>query len=142
MVLKPTWLVLVCCMAVAFPAAAAEPDPFGGRLLPIELVVAFRKQIDLTPEQNKRLGELVVELQQSVAGKQWEMQTTFADLLEQLDQNPIAEQRALDLARHAIDVENQIKVEQLRMLVRVRNMLTDSQVEFLRARLAAGWKKD
>jgi len=142
MVLKPTWLMLVCCMAVAFPAAAAEPDPFGGRLLPIELVVAFRKQIDLTPEQNKRLGELVVELQQSVAGKQWEMQTTFADLLEQLDQNPIAEQRALDLARHAIDVENQIKVEQLRMLVRVRNMLTDSQVEFLRARLAAGWKKD
>ena len=142
MVLKPTWLVLVCCMAVALPAAAAEPDPFGGRLLPIELVVAFRKQIDLTPEQNKRLGELVVELQQSVAGKQWEMQTTFADLLEQLDQNPIGEQRALDLARHAIDVENQIKVEQLRMLVRVRNMLTDSQVEFLRARLAAGWKKD
>jgi hypothetical protein len=141
MVLKSTWLVLVCCMAVALPAAAAEPDPFGGRLLPIELVMAFRKQIDLTSEQNKRLGELVVELQQSVAGKQWEMQTTFADLLEQLDQNPIAEQRALDLARHAIDVENQIKVEQLRMLVRVRNMLTDSQVEFLRARLAAGWKK-
>jgi Spy/CpxP family protein refolding chaperone len=104
--------------------------------------MAFRKQIDLTPEQNKRIGALVVELQQNVAGKQWEMQTAFTDLLEQLDQNPIDEQRALDLTKHAVDIENQIKVEQLRMLIRVRNMLTDSQVEFLRARLAAGWKKE
>ena len=145
MVLKRAWIAsvaLAVCLAVTNPVEAADPDPFGGRLLPIELVMAFRKQIDLTAEQNKRMGALVVELQQNVAGKQWEMQTTFADLLELLDQNPIDEQRAVDLAKHAIDVENQIKVEQLRMLVRLRNMLSDSQVEFLRARLAAGWKKE
>lgn len=133
--------VIVWCLLVPGRAGAAEADPFGGRLLPIELVMAFRKQIDLTPEQNKRIGALVVDLQRGVAGKQWEMQSAFADLLELLDQNPIDEQRALDTARHAIDIENQIKVEQLRMLVRLRNMLTDGQVEFLRARLAAGWKK-
>jgi Spy/CpxP family protein refolding chaperone len=145
MVLKRAWItsiVLAGCLIAVSPAQAADPDPFGGRLLPIELVMAFRKQIDLTPDQNKRMGALVVELQQNVAGKQWEMQTAFADLLEQLDQNPIDEPRTLDLAKHAIDIENQIKVEQVRMLVRLRNMLTDSQVEFLRARLAAGWKKE
>ena len=145
MVLMRTWTMaatLVTCLLATSPALAADPDPFGGRLLPIELVMAFRKQIDLTPEQNKRIGALVVELQQNVAGKQWEMQTAFTDLLEQLDQNPIDEQRALDLTKRAVDIENQIKVEQLRMLIRVRNMLTDSQVEFLRARLAAGWKKE
>jgi Spy/CpxP family protein refolding chaperone len=145
MVLMRTWTVaatLVGCLLVTSPALAADPDPFGGRLLPIELVMAFRKQIDLTPEQNKRIGALVVELQQNVAGKQWEMQTAFTDLLEQLDQKPIDEQRALDLTKRAVDIENQIKVEQLRMLIRVRNMLTDTQVEFLRARLAAGWKKE
>ena len=134
--------VLLFSLLVANPAGAAEPDPFGGRLLPIELVMAFRKQIDLTAEQNKRLGAMVVELQQNVAGKQWEMQSAFADLLELLDQNPVDEPRALDLAKHAIDIENTIKVEQIRMLIRVRNMLTDAQVEFLRARLAAGWKKE
>ena len=145
MVLKRAWMTSIAlagCLIAGSPADAADPDPFGGRLLPIELVMAFRKQIDLTPDQNKRMGELVVELQQNVAGKQWEMQTAFADLLEQLDQNPIDEQRTLDLAKHAIDIENQIKVEQVRLLVRLRNMLTDSQVEFLRARLAAGWKKE
>lgn len=148
MVLMRTWIAFVTLAALlaalfaATPAAAADPDPFGGRLLPIELVMAFRKQIDLTADQNRRMGALVVDLQQNVAGKQWEMQSTFTDLLEALDQNPIEEQRALDLAKHAIDVENQIKVEQLRMLIRLRNILTDSQVEFLRARLAAGWKKE
>lgn len=145
MVLMRTWTMaatLVGCLLGTSPALAADPDPFGGRLLPIELVMAFRKQIDLTPEQSKRIGALVVELQQNVAGKQWEMQTAFTDLLEQLDQNPIDEQRALDLTKRAVDIENQIKVEQLRMLIRVRNMLTDPQVEFLRARLAAGWKKE
>ena len=134
--------LLLCSLLFASPAGAAEPDPFGGRLLPIELVMAFRKQIDLTAEQNKRMGAMVVELQQNVAGKQWEMQSAFTDLLELLDQNPVDEARALDLAKHAVDIENTIKVEQIRMLIRVRNMLTDTQVEFLRGRLAAGWKKE
>jgi len=143
MVLMKRGLLAVALFATfAGNAAAADPDPFGGRLLPVELVMAFRKQIDLTNEQNKKIGALVVELQQSVAGKQWEMQTTFTDLLERLDQNPVDEAAALDLAKHAIDVENQIKIEQMRMLIRLRNLLTDSQVAFLRARLAAGWKKE
>jgi Spy/CpxP family protein refolding chaperone len=144
MVLMRVWTAIVTLAATlaALPVQAADPDPFGGRLLPIELVMAFRKQIDLTAEQNKQIGALVVELQQSVAGKQWEMQSAFADLLEALDRNPIEEQRTLDLAKHAIDVENQIKVEQLRMLIRLRSVLTDTQVDYLRGRLAAGWKKE
>jgi Spy/CpxP family protein refolding chaperone len=144
MVLTRRFIAMIALLAAlaALPASAVEADPFGGRLLPIELVMAFKKQIDFTADQNKQMGALVVELQQNVAGKQWEMQTTFVDLLEALDQNPIEEQRALDLAKHAIDVENQIKVEQLRMLIRLRSILTDSQVEYLRGRLAAGWKKE
>ncbi len=144
MVLTRTFIAMIALLAslAALPLSAADPDPFGGRLLPIELVMAFKKQIDFTADQNKKMGALVVDLQQNIAGKQWEMQTTFVDLLEALDQNPIEEQRALDLAKHAIDVENQIKVEQLRMLIRLRSILTDAQVEYLRGRLAAGWKKE
>ncbi len=144
MVLMRTFIATIAVLTAlaAQPSSAADADPFGGRLLPIELVMAFKKQIDFTADQNKQMGALVIELQQNVAGKQWEMQTTFVDLLEVLDQNPIDEQRALDLAKRAIDVENQIKVEQLRMLIRLRSILTDSQVSYLRGRLAAGWKKE
>lgn len=132
-------LAIVC---TAFPAAAAEPDPFGGRLLPIEIVMAFRKEIDLTKAQSDRIGALVVELQQGVAGKQWQMQSTYLDLLEALNQPQVDESRALELASHAIATENEIKIEQMRLLIRLRNLLTDTQVQFLRARLAEGWTKE
>ncbi len=128
--------------ATSFPAVAAEPDPFGGRLLPIEIVMAFRKEIDLTKAQSDRIGALVVELQQGVAGKQWQMQSTYLDLLEALDQPQVDESRALELASRAIDTENEIKIEQMRLLIRLRNLLTDTQVQFLRARLAEGWTKE
>ena len=134
--------LLLGLLLAGSPAGAAEPDPFNGRLLPVEIVMAFRKQIDLTSQQNKQLGAMVVELQQNIAGKQWEMQSGFTDLLEVLDKNPVDEARAVELAKHAIDIENQIKVEQLRLLIRLRNILTDKQIEFLRAQLAAGWKKE
>ncbi len=125
----------------ASPAAAAD-DPFGDRVLPIELVMAFRKQIDLTPAQSKALGEMVVALQTTVAGKQWEMQSTYFELLEVLDEPTIDEARATALAKRAIDSENDIKIEQLRLLIRLRNLLNTKQIDYLRARLAEGWKKE
>jgi len=123
-------------------AASPPDDPFGNRLLPVELIMAFRKQIDLTPEQNKHIGELVVALQTNVAAKQWEMQSAYFELIEVLDQPTIDEARATALAKRAIDTENQIKVEQLRLLIRLRNLLSAEQIAYLRARLAEGWKKE
>ncbi|MEQ8857608.1 MAG: hypothetical protein RIC56_03085 [Pseudomonadales bacterium] len=122
-------------------AAPGEDDPFDGRLLPVELIMAFRRQIDLTPEQNATIGELVVELQQEVAAKQWRMQSAYFDLIEVLDQPRIDEQRALDLVRQAVDTENEIKVAQVRLLIRLRNLLEPEQVTFLRGRLESGWSK-
>jgi Spy/CpxP family protein refolding chaperone len=124
----------------AAPPPAA--DPFGDRLLPVELVMAFRKDINLTAAQNKHLGELVVSLQTAVASKQWEMQSAYFELIDVLDQPTIDEARATELAKRAIDTENQIKVEQLRLLIRLRNMLEPEQIQYLRARLAEGWKKE
>jgi Spy/CpxP family protein refolding chaperone len=138
-------LAVVLTFTLGFASAqtaAADADPFDGRLLPVELVMAFRTKIDLTEEQNAKIGALVVELQQGIAGKQWKMQTAYFDLIEVLDQPRLDEQRALDLAKQAIDTENEIKLEQLRLLIRLRNLLTNEQVAFLRQRLAEGWKKE
>jgi Spy/CpxP family protein refolding chaperone len=133
--------LLAALLVTSAPVASAADDPFGDRLLPVELVMAFRKQIDLTAEQNKRLGDLVVELQSAVAGKQWEMQSAYFELIDVLDQPTIDETRATALAKRAIDIENEIKVEQLRLLIRMRNLLSSEQIVYLRARLADGWKK-
>ncbi len=122
-------------------AADGGDDPFDGRLLPVELVMAFRRQIDLTPQQNARIGELVVALQQEVATKQWRMQAAYFDLIDVLDQPVIDEERALALAGEAVSTENEIKLAQMRLLIQLRNLLQPEQVAFLRERLESGWKK-
>ncbi|MEZ5553163.1 MAG: hypothetical protein R3E82_19940 [Pseudomonadales bacterium] len=131
-------LLAVCLMVTGLPAAAAEADPFDGRLLPLELVMAHRKEIGLTRDQSDRIGELVVEMQKAVADKQWRMQAAFFDLLAVLDEPKVDEGEALKLSKQAVDTENEIKLEQLRFLIRLRNLLTEDQIVTLRARRAAG----
>lgn len=117
-------------------AAAEEADPFDGRLLSVELIMAHRTDIGLTKAQNKKIGELVVGVQQAVAGYQWEMQSAYFELIEVLDNTAIDEDRAIALARKAVETENEIKLEQMRLLIRLRNLLTAEQVEILQARRA------
>ena len=124
------------------PVYAEEPDPFKGRLLPLELVMSFRKDIDLTKQQNKDIGALVVDLQKSVAEKQWQMQAAYFDLIEELDEETIDEARTLELVDTAIGTENEIKLEQIRFLIRIRNLLDETQIAYLRQKLDEGWTEE
>ena len=133
-----TRLLAVLLMFGAVPAFTEEADPFDGRLLPLELVMAHRKEIDLTRDQSDRIGELVVDLQKAVADKQWRMQSAFFDLVAELDEPKINEEKALKLAEQAVDTENEIKLGQMRFLIRLRNLLNEDQILILRARRSAG----
>jgi len=135
-------LALATTLLPTGTSAAEDDDPFDGRLLPVELVMAFRRDIGLTREQSETIGTLVVELQQAVAEKQWRMQSAYFDLLEVLDAERIDRQRALELTETAVDLENEIKLAQVALLIDVRNLLSAEQVRFLRARFEAGWEKD
>lgn len=121
--------------------SAAEPDPFHKRLLPVELVMSFRQEINLSKQQRDELGRLVVQMQQSVAEKQWEMQSDYFALIDTLDQTRIDEAEAISLVESAVDAENAIKVEQIRLLIRLRNLLNAQQIEFLRKQLDDGWSE-
>ena len=116
--------------------AEEENDPFEGRLLPLKLVMAHREEIGLTRVQRKEIGELVVAVQQAVAAKRWEMQSAYLELMEVLDEQQIDEDKAIGLARQAVDTENEIKLEQMKFLIRVRNLLTPDQVALLQTKRA------
>ncbi|XOV82008.1 MAG: hypothetical protein ACFHXK_14205 [bacterium] len=137
-------LLLICLLTVCLVSsdvAADEPDPFHKRLLPVELVMSFRREIKLSEAQSEELGKLVVQMQQAVAQKQWEMQSDYFALIDALDQSRIDEARAITLVQSAIAAENAIKVEQIRLLVRLRNLLQPEQIEFLRRQLDNGWSE-
>ncbi len=130
-------LLVVLLALTPIPAfAEEEEDPFDGRLLSLELIMAHRNEIGLTKAQNKEIGELVVAVQQAVAGKSWDMQSAYFELMEVLDEEQINEDRAIALAKQAVDTENEIKLEQMRLLIRLRNLLTPDQVALLQARRA------
>ncbi|MEM6999972.1 MAG: hypothetical protein AAF529_04255 [Pseudomonadota bacterium] len=134
--------MLLCALLFVpmLPAYAEDADPFQGRLLPLELVMEFRRQIELTDKQNDAIGELVVALQRAVARRQWQMQSAYFDLKDALDAKQIDEEPTLQLVRQALQSENQIKVAQIGFLIKLRNLLDDKQIEFLRKQLDAGWK--
>ena len=134
-------VVAVSLLVQSLVAFAAEKDPFNGKLLPVELVMSFRKEIDLTSEQNKAIGKMIVEVQKSIAERQWQMQSSYFELMEQLDEVEVDEEAALALAKQAVDTENEIKLEQMRLLIRLRNLLEPQQIAFLREQLANGWQK-
>ena len=129
-------LALLLALPLAAVAEEEEDDPFDGRLISPELIMANRSAIDLTRDQHKQIGELMVAVQQAVAGKTWEMQSAYFELMEVLDEAQIDEDRAIALARQAVDTENEIKLEQMRLLIRLRNLLTPEQVAVLQARRA------
>lgn len=141
--MKPILFVHICCLLASLAASinlhAEEPGPFNKRLLPVELVMSFRNEIDLSAAQNDQIGKLVVQVQQSVAEKQWQMQSDYFALVKALDKTKIDEDVAIKLARSAVDAENAIKIEQIRLLIRLRNLLTPAQVDFLRQQLDEGW---
>ena len=111
---------------------AEEDDPFDKKLIPLELVMEHRQEIGLSKAQQGSIGELVVALQKTVAEHQWEMQSAYFDLLELLDETPIDESAAIRSLRVAIEAENAVKLEQVSLLIQVRNLLTSEQIAQLR----------
>ena len=129
-------LVLFASLPLTAFAEEKDNDPFDGRLFAPELIMANRNAIGLTSEQNKRIGELVVAVQQAVAGRTWEMQSAYFELMEVLEEPMVDEDRAIALAKQAVDSETEIKLEQMRLLIRLRNLLTPEQVAVLQAKRA------
>lgn len=137
--MKSILLIATLAISVYSAAARAEEDPFHSRLLPLELVMEFRKDIDLSRDQNRKIGDMVVELQKKVADKQWRMQAAYFDLIDELDAAKIDEDKTIGLLSTAMSTENEIKQEQIRFLIRLRNLLDAEQIERLREELQRGW---
>ena len=109
-------VVLLLILLIPVVSTAEEADPFQGRLIPVELIMSERQAIDLTKDQHREIGKLVVDVQQKVAGHQWELTDAYFELLDALDQETIDEELAVSLVEQAVSLENKVKVEQMRDL--------------------------
>ena len=110
-----------------------KKDVFKGKLFAPNIVLEHQDELGLTKEQFTAIKAAVVEVQGNVAEHEWDLREAYLKTLASLDESPIDEEQVLENVEAALLAENQVKKLQVRMLIRLRMLLTKEQVEYLQA---------
>ena len=109
----------------------SEFDPIEQRLIPPEFIVRHGHEIGLTGEQREEIISIVKSLQPDMMGAELEHMAAEADLIAALDTHPIDENGADAAAKRAMKAEEEIRTSHLKLLIRVRNLLSMEQQDRL-----------
>ncbi len=108
-------------------------DIFKGKLFPPNVVLEYREELDLTKDQFTAIRSAVVAVQAEVAEHEWDMQEAYSRVMNLLDERPLDESLVTREVTAVLQAENKVKLAQMTMLVKIRNLLTEEQVAFLEA---------
>ena len=119
-------------------ANAQEPkeDVFKGKLFAPNIILEQQGALNLTKEQYTEIRAAVVEVQTGVAEHEWDMREAYQALMLELDQAPIDSAAVMKYVNTALLAENQVKKKQVAMLVKLKNLLTGEQIEYLESVVA------
>lgn len=129
-------ITIIACLMLCLGAAMAQdrgrnPDPFKGKLFAPDLILKNQDELNLTKEQFTAIKAAVLEVQANVAEHEWDLREAYQKVLAALDDNPINEKKVLENVNDALRAENQVKKQQVAMLIRLKNLLNDEQVAYL-----------
>jgi len=139
--------VLVLTLVLAAPAfgfggpgGSGGPDDLGPRpgsflrvLYPPRVVMRYATDIGLTPNQKEQISEQVRETQKDLIDVQWKLGEASNELEKLLEAERIDERAAMAEAEQVMAIEQEVKERHLRLLIRIRNLLTPEQRAKLRA---------
>jgi len=92
----------------------------------------YQREIGLTSAQQEAITRAMGETQQGLVGLRWKFEAESQELAKLLDSESVNEGSALALAEKVMSIEQQIKKEHLRMLIRIKNELKPEQQAKLR----------
>ncbi len=113
------------------PAQPQADEGFGRHLFPPELIMQHRRTLNITSEQRTTITTAIQELQSQIVELQWQLQDETEQLESLLQGDRINETAALEQVDRVLGIENLIKRAHLRMLIRIRNVLTPLQLQQL-----------
>jgi Spy/CpxP family protein refolding chaperone len=102
-------------------------DPIAQNLFPPELVMKYRQEINLDDGQSKAIKEAIQKAQAKFLDMQWDMQSETEKLAQLLKARPIDETAVLAQVDQVLNREREIKRTQISLLVRIKNVLTETQ---------------
>lgn len=126
-------LALVCGAAVTATAAEPKPDVFQGKLFPPNVILQHQAELSLSKQQFTDIKQAVVDVQANVAEHEWDVREAYLNIMAELDKAPIDQAQVLEYVDAALEAENEVKKQQVTMLIRLKNLLTDEQVAYLEA---------
>ncbi len=127
--------IIACLMLCAGVAVAQDrggkPDPFKGKLFAPDIILKNQTELNLTKQQFTGIKAAVVDVQANVAEHEWDLRQAYQKIMAELDQKPIDEKKVLENVNDALLAENQVKKQQVTMLIRLKNLLNDEQIAYL-----------
>lgn len=128
-------LVMLTCLVIPALASAQgqERDVFKDKLFPPKVILEHQDALGLTKEQFTAIRAAVVEVQGNVAEHEWDLREAYQRVMSDLDESPVDEDRVMENVERALLAENEVKKLQVAMLIRLRNLLTDEQMEYLQS---------
>jgi Spy/CpxP family protein refolding chaperone len=109
------------------------PPAFLKELFLPALVMEHQRDIELTPEQRNAITRQMTATQQKILELRWGLEEKSEALDKLLSAERVDEKAALARAAEVMDVERQMKQAHLELLIRIKNQLTATQQEKLRA---------
>ena len=133
---KVKWLacigLLLAIVGGPVQAQKGDGDVFKGKLFPPNIVLEHKDELGLTKEQFTAIRAAVVEVQANVAEHEWDLGVAYQEVMAELDHTPVDGGKVLEHIEAVLAAENEVKKLQVAMLVELRNLLTEEQMDYLR----------
>ena len=127
----------LCLLLATAGTYAQQPgqqrDPFQGKLFAPNVILENRDALDLTREQFTAIRGAVIAVQGDIAEHEWDLREAYQQVLSDLDESPVDEDKILAGVEKALLAENEVKKRQVALLIRLRNLLTDEQMATLQS---------
>jgi Spy/CpxP family protein refolding chaperone len=120
------FLVAAFGTAAAWAVPAAD-DPIGKYLFPPELVMKYSQDLGLDERQRTTVKENVQKAQAKFLDLQWGLQEESQKMVRLLQARPVEEAAVLAEADKVLALEREIKRAQLSLLIRLKNLLNETQ---------------
>ncbi len=135
--MKPIKIVL---FAVLFCLATlAQADVMSGNkgkrealkmgLYPPDIIMRHQKRLGITDPQRSQITGAVKTFQSEVADLQWNMQSEQQLLRQSFAGYNINTEESLAQAEKVLVLENQFKLAHFRLLIKIKNALTEEQID-------------
>ena len=120
-------LALFVLTLPGFLAAQEKGDPFRGALFDVELVMGNQEAVGLTSDQREEVVAALQRMQSAVVPSQLSLGASAERLLALLRQSRVDVEGALAEVGEVLRLENEVKIERVRFLIEVKNILTPEQ---------------